>query len=66
MFVSVACTTRLPFWYPEIVEPTAWIFHTSDDGDTVKAALCFSWVQLVELSIRHKDTVLGEFPYQRK
>ena len=66
MFVSVAWTTRLPFWYPEIVEPTAWIFHTSDDGDTVKVPLCFSWVQLVALSIRHKDTVLGEFPYQRK
>ena len=66
ILVSVACTTRLPFWYPEIVEPTAWIFHTSDAGVTVRALLCFSKVQLVALSIRHSDTVLGEFPYHRK
>ena len=42
ILVSVACTTRLPFWYPEIVDPTAWIFHTSDDGFTVRAPLTFS------------------------
>jgi hypothetical protein len=49
-----------------MVEPTAWIFHTSDDGDTVKEALCFSRVSLEELSILHRDTVLDEFPYHRK
>ncbi len=64
--MSVAWTTWVPFWYPVIVDPTTWIFHTSVAAVIFRVPLALSWVQLEALSIRHSDTVLVELPYQRK